>query len=173
MGLAVFSGDKLIGELNGIETLCHLIITNNLKSSVISIPSPFKENSTISLYITLSKRTKNSIDFINYTPFITSNINIAANILSMDENSDYSSEQNLEAIGEYFNNYLSQNILSCLYKTSKEFKSDIFGFGAYAVTKYATWKDWENSDWLSNYENSFFKVNINSTIQAGQLFTKI
>ena len=30
MGLAVFRGDKLVGELNNIETLCHLIITNDL-----------------------------------------------------------------------------------------------------------------------------------------------
>ena len=41
MGLAVFRGDKLVGELNNIETLCHLIITNDLKNATINITNPF------------------------------------------------------------------------------------------------------------------------------------
>ena len=44
MGLAVFRGDTLVGELNSIETLCHLITTNNLRTATISIPSPFKQD---------------------------------------------------------------------------------------------------------------------------------
>ena len=173
MGIAVFNGDKLIGELNGTETLCHLLITNDLDSSVITIPSPFKDNGIISLYVTQSKDTKNSVKLINTTPFIKSEIFIYANVLSMDEDLDYSNEENLKAIEEYCNVYLEQNVLSCLYKTSKEYKSDIFNFGSYVMKNYLTWDDWNDSDWLTNYENSFFKVKVNSTIQSGQLFTKL
>lgn len=173
MGLAVFNGDKLIGELNGTETLCHLLITNELDSSIITIPSPFKENSVISLYISQNKNTKTYVKLLNGTPFIKNEIFVTGNILSMDEDLDYSSEENLKAIEEYCSIYLEQNVLSCLYKTSKEYKSDIFNFGSYVMKNYNTWNNWNDSDWLTNYENSFFKVKINSTIQAGQLFTKI
>ena len=31
MGLAVFNEDKLVGELNGLESICHLIISNKFK----------------------------------------------------------------------------------------------------------------------------------------------
>ena len=31
MGLAVFNKDQLVGELNGFESICHLIISNKLK----------------------------------------------------------------------------------------------------------------------------------------------
>lgn len=173
MGIAVFAGDKLIGELNGTETLCHLLITNSLNSSIITIPSPFSEDKVISLYITTDKKAKNTVDFINSTPFIKSDISINASILSMDEDLDYSSEENLKAIEQYCSTYLEQNTLSCLYKTSKEFKSDIFDFGSLAMKNYLTWDDWTKSDWLTNYENAFFKVTIHSNIQSGQLFTKI
>ena len=61
MGLAVFSGDKLVGELSGIETLCHQIITNKLNVCTISISSPFEEGKNISLRLRLKNKTKNKV----------------------------------------------------------------------------------------------------------------
>ncbi len=173
IGLCVFKNNKLVGELNGIETLCHSILTNSLNSSVITIPSPFNENGLLSIFITLSKKTNKDLEFINHTPYIYCKAYINANILSMDKNSDFSDEENLEIIKKYLNTYLEQNILSCLYKTSKEFKTDIFDFGSLALKKYSTWQDFEKSDWLQNYENSFFKVQIISSVQPGELYTKL
>lgn len=173
MGLAVFSGDKLVGELDGSQTLSHLLVTNNLKSAVISIPNPYSQSSVISIYITQTKKTKTSLKFLNNYPYITCNISITGNILSLEEGLDYSNEDVIKTIEEYTNSYLEQNILSYLYKTSKEYKTDIAGLGKYELKNHLTWKDWANSNWASNYQNSFFTVTVNSTIQSGQLFTKI
>lgn len=173
MGLAVFSGDKLVGELDGSQTLSHLLVTNNLKSAVISIPNPYSQSSVISIYITQTKKTKTSLKFLNNYPYITCNISITGNILSLEEGLDYSNEDVIKTIEEYTNSYLEQNILSYLYKTSKEYKTDIANFGKYGLKNYLTWKDWADSNWSSNYQNSFFTVNVDSTIQSGQLFTKI
>ena len=173
MGLAIFSGDKLVGELDGSQTLSHMLITNNLKSAVISVPNPYSQGSTISMYITQSKGTKTNLKFINNYPYITCDINVSGDILSLEEGLDYSNEEVLKTIQEYTNTFLEQNIRSYLYKTAKEYKTDIASFGRYALKNYSTWTDWYNSNWAANYENSFFKVNVNSTIQSGQLFTKI
>lgn len=173
MGLAVFSGDKLVGELDGSQTLSHLLVTNNLKSAVISIPNPYSQTSVISIYITQTKKTKTSLKFLNNYPYITCNISITGNILSLEEGLDYSNEDVIKTIEEYTNSYLEQNILSYLYKTSKEYKTDIAGFGKYGLKNHLTWEDWADSNWASNYQNSFFTVTVNSTIQSGQLFTKI
>ena len=173
MGLTVFSGDKLVGELDGSQTLSHLLVTNNLKSAVISIPNPYSQSSVISIYITQTKKTKTSLKFLNNYPYITCNISITGNILSLEEGLDYSNEDVIKTIEEYTNSYLEQNILSYLYKTSKEYKTDIANFGKYGLKNYLTWKDWADSNWSSNYQNSFFTVNVDSTIQSGQLFTKI
>ena len=71
------------------------------------------------------------------------------------------------------NIYLSSNISSYLYKTSKTYKSDIANFGKYALPKYLTWEEWEQSDWLSNYSNSFFTVNVHTNVLSSYLFTKM
>lgn len=62
IGLAVFHGDKLVGELTGIETICNHIISNNLETCTINIPSPFEDNTTISLRTRLLDKTKNSVE---------------------------------------------------------------------------------------------------------------
>lgn len=173
MGLAVFYDDKLVGELDGMESLCHLLLVNRLKSATLSIPNPFNSDSVISLFITPKKISSISVKFINGTPIINCNINITGYVLSLDEDLDYSKEENLKLVEEYANSYLEQNMLSYLYKTSKEFKSDIANLGNYALKNYLTWNEWVDSDWLGNYQNSFFKVTVNTKILSGQLFIKV
>ena len=61
VGLAVFHGDKLVGELTGLETICHQIISNKLDTCTINIPSPFEEDKTISLRMRLANKTNNNV----------------------------------------------------------------------------------------------------------------
>ena len=173
IGIAVFNGDKLVGELNVIDSLSHLLIIDELGSATISIPSPFDSNSTISIYIISTKSPEISVELINGTPYIDCTIYIEGDILSLDENLDYTNEDNLKLIEEFSNSFLEQNISSYLYKTSKDLKSDIANFGKYTLKNYATWDDWIKSDWLYNYQNSFFTVKVNSNIKNSQLFTNM
>ena len=167
MGLAVFRDDKMVGELTGMETLCQLLLQNKMKSATITIPSPFEDDKIIDLSITLNKRTKNTVKIVNGSPYITSKIVLAARILSMDKNSDNLDKESIQKIEEYANQYLESNLLSFLYKTAKDFKADSVGFGKYAVHHFLTWDSWTNYDWLANYENSFFDVEVDTTVKSG------
>lgn len=172
MGIAVFIDDKLVGELTGMESLSHLIITNDIKSANISIPSPYNSDSTIAVYISPTKSTNASTKLIGNTPYIEFNVFIEGTILSLDKNFDLSNEDSIKLIEDYMNSYLERNILSYLYKTSKEYKSDISNIGKYFLNDYLTWNEWLDADWLSNYQNSFFKVNVTTNIESSQLFTE-
>lgn len=172
MGLAVFSSDKFVGELNGIETICHLIILGKLRTCVITIPSPFSESETIDLQVKIKKKTKSSVDLVNSSPFIHVKIDLKATILSMNQEHDYLKEENLSILETYANSYLEETIAAYLYKTAKEFKSDIAGFGKKAVNKFLFWKDWEEYNWLSNYQNAFFDVDVTTNIRSGRLLLK-
>lgn len=172
IGSAVFYGDKLIGELNNIETLCLLIITNKLETATVTLPNPFNFNNNISVNIKLNKDTKNIVSFINNFPFIECDVYIIGNVLSMDPSIELNNSEYIETMNSYIATYLEKILNSFLYKTAKDFKSDIVGFGKYVLPQYLTWEDWIDSDWLNNYENSFFKINVNSEIQGGYLFTE-
>ena len=65
--------------------------------------------------------------------------------------------------------YLEENISAYLYKTAKQFNSDIVGFGKYAVGYFKTLDEWQDYNWLYNYRNSFFDVTVNSDIKSTYL----
>lgn len=169
MGLAVFSGDKLVGELNGLETICHHMISSSLNSCIINIPSPFEENETISLRVRLVKNTKNKVKLVNGSPYITSNVKLEARILTMDETSKYISSNEMEILEEALNSYVTTKLYEYLYKVSKEFKSDIDGFGRHVVQNFATFEEWENFNWLEHFKNSFFQVSVDTTIKSSYI----
>ena len=54
--------------------------------------------------------------------------------------------------------------------TSLKYNSDISGFGKYAVKNYLTLDEWQNANWLGNYKNCFFNVNVEFTLKSGSLF---
>ena len=130
---------NLYGELSAIETVCHLIVINELEECIITIPSPFDSDSVIDLYVNLQKNTKNKVEIINGSPYISCD--------------------------------MKKQIEDYLYKTSKDYKSDIAKFGKYAVSHFLTWKDWLNYNWCDNYENSFFDVNVNVDIISSYLIS--
>lgn len=172
MGLAVFSGDVLVGELNSIETLCHMIISNELKNATITIPSPINSNTNISINISLKKSTKNTVKILNDYPYINSNVWVTGYVLNVDDTLDLTDVKSVQEINEAVSAYLNYCIASYLYKTSKEFHSDIDDFGSQIIYNYLTNNDWEKADWLNNYKNSFFDVNVNCNIVSSNLFNR-
>lgn len=168
-GLAVFVEDKLVGELNNIETICHLLASNNLKYCNITIPNPLNVSDTIDLRLSTNSPVKKKINIVNENPFIELEFDISCQLISMSENVNYFSEENLRKIQDAVNVYMKQNMTDYLYKTSKEFKADIVGFGRTAIRQFLTWDNWKEYKWLEKYKNSFFDVNINSELKSGQL----
>ena len=169
VGLAVFKGDVLVGELTAEETVCHLIITNKLGECIFSIPSPFDEDKSIDLSISIAKKTKNKVHFVNGSPYLESNIKLKAKILSLNKHTNEFKEDDLKLIENYASSYIQDKIEKYLYKTSKDYKSDIALFGRYAVSHFTTWDKWTKYNWLDNYENAFFDVNVNVNVISSYL----
>lgn len=168
-GLAIFKKDILVGELTAIETISHLMVTNGFKSTTLSIENPLISNSIIDLYIYKDKSPKKKVYFVNGAPYITIDCKFNARLLSVDDNSYINSEEFLNQVGKSASKYLKTNILQYLYKTSKIFNTDTAGLGRKAIGHFTTVSDWENYNWLNNYKNSFFKVNVDTNVRSGMI----
>lgn len=169
VGLAVFKNGKLIGELTAIETIAYLLTTNNFEKCELTILNPYDEHSTIDFSLSKQKSTKNEVIFVNGSPSITTNLYLNANILSISKGNTYLDSMVLSELEDKLNSYISNIVYEYLYKTSIEYSSDISGFGKYAVPKFSTTKAWNEYNWLENYKNSFFKVNVSTTIKSSNL----
>ena len=51
--------------------------------------------------------------------------------------------------------------------------SDICSLGKYGVSQFKTNSNWESYNWLENYKNSIFNVNVNCTVISSLLFTEV
>lgn len=171
IGASVFKSDRLIGELSAKETLCYNLIQNDVDSFNISIPNPENEKESIDLYLYTKSKPKINVKLINGSPYISVKLKLEAKILSLDENSNYITELRLNDISNSANQYITNLISDYLYKTSKEYESDINQFGKYTLKLFSTTNDFENYNWLENYKNSFFDVNIDTNVQSALLLS--
>lgn len=87
----------------------------------------------------------------------------------MNGSSNYLDFTNVSKLEEAVTVYMKSQIESYLYKISKEFNSDIDGFGKYAVRHFATWKAWESYNWLNNFNTSFFDVAVQTNVKSGYI----
>ena len=173
MGLAVFKKDKLVGTLTADQTLSHQLITNELDFSTINITSPFNPNETLDIYISTFKNPKIKVDISNGSPFVQTNLYVAARIVSFNSYEiNLLTEDKLNLIQNSVKRHLEKQIYDYLNTTAKKYNSDISGFGRYAVKNFRTIDDWNSYNWLENYKNSTFKVNVDISIKTGNLLTQ-
>lgn len=172
MGTAVFRGDKFVGELNNLETLCHLIIENKLKTGIINIENPYDSNTVISFYTALNRKTKIKVKYEDKVPKIECEVWLTSNIPTIYNTINLSDPSCAETLNSSFTKHIETKILDYLNKT-KDYGADIVGFGEHILPQFQTWQDWLDAEWLENYKNATFKVTVHSEIQGGYLYNSI
>lgn len=171
-GLAVFKNDALVGYLDSIDTIAHLLTINKLNNCIISVPSPFAENENIDIYLSSLKKTKVKSKIINGSPYIAATYDVSLRILSFNNNLTILNQDMLAEIENAANQYLTNCLYNYFNKTSKEFNCDIAGIGKKAASNFRTLEEWYNYNWLDNYKNSTFKVDIKMSIKPGYVLTE-
>ena len=106
IGLAVFKSDKLVGELNALETISFLNIKNDLDRFLISIPDPENNNNYLDVYLSPSKNTNVTVDTSTPAPYIKIKCEFRGRIYSMSKDSKYLSPEVLNSISNSCNSYL-------------------------------------------------------------------
>ena len=172
IGLAVFNGDKLCGELTATEAISHLLIKNKVDSCIISIDNPFNNSNKVELQLYPTKKSKISVDINNNIPHISIELKLDADILTLDENIDYEQENVLETFSNATKQYLEKEIYDYLNKVSKEYSTDIDNFGNKALAYFATSSEWKDFDWSEKFKNAEFDVNVDVTVISSLLITK-
>lgn len=171
VGIGVFKYGKYLGQLSEIDSICHLLITNNVDTFILSVPIEGYPENLIDLDVSSVRNTNIKVDTSSDSPNISISIYCEAKILTVDGGSNYTDSRIIEDISKKGEKYLKQNVETYLYKTSKEFKADIDSFSNHALSNYLTTADWENYDWISKYENANFTVSIRFNVISSLLFS--
>lgn len=173
-GIAVFNEDTLCGELSATESICHSLLTNNIDVCIISIDDPFSENDTDKMQLQLFPQKKSNIkvDIKDDIPYISIELTLDANILTLNKDIDYETDIILSEISNDVKNHLKEQFANYFNKVSKEYGVDIDNFNSKARAHFSTISEWENYNWDKKYKNAKFDVNVNINVLSSILITK-
>lgn len=172
IGIAVFKDDYYCGELTAVETICHLLIENNVDSCIVSVNSPIAENEKIELRLTPSKKSKIKTYIENDTPKISIKLSLDADIMTLQNNENYQSKEILDKISNSAKEYMKTQINDYLNKVCKQYGVDIDGFYAKALCHFATIPEWKNFNWEEKIKNAEFDVNVDVNVISSVLITE-
>lgn len=168
-GLAVFKSDTYLGNLTAGETLCRSIINDECDLFSIAIPYPPGESSYIVLDIYRNSSTDINVSMSGDTPLITLDISLGTRISSILKDINYSDYKESDKIEIASEEFLKEQILNYLNKTSKEYKVDINNFYDKIKKNYLTNADLEKLDWQNKYSNAEFHINLDTNVVSSLL----
>lgn len=173
-GIAVFKDDEFCGELTVIESMCHLLIQNKVDSCIVSIdnPIPEKETEKLELQIFPKHNSKVKVTIENDVPHISINLDLHADIMTLDKDVDYETEEVLSKISTATKEYLTKEFNDYLKKISTEYETDIDNFCTKATANFLTISEWENFNWNEKFKSAKFDVNINVNVLSTMLVTE-
>ena len=172
IGLAVFKDDKLCGKLTAVETICHLLIVNEVNSCIISIDSPLSEDTKMEVRIVPSQKSKIKVNIENNIPHININLNVDADVITLENNVNYQSNETLEKISNSTSEYVKNQINDYLNKVCKEYGVDIDKFYTKALCYFDTIPEWENYNWNEKIKEAEFNINVDVNVISSILLTK-
>jgi spore germination protein KC len=172
MGLAVFDGGKMVGELDGAETTYYLMVTGEYGYSYITVPDPLDENSFVLLDVKKRRNPIRKVNMVDGKPQIDVQIDLEADILSIQSGINYEDPKNNKVLEKSVEDFMGERMLLFLKKTSEEYGTDICSFGEKIRTKFITWDDWANFKWLDRYKDSKFSVKVTFKIRRPGLIIR-
>jgi Ger(x)C family germination protein len=147
MGTAVFYQDRMVGVLNGEETLILNLLRGWLKQTLLTIPDPANPKYSISLRIKMERKPKLKVTLSRGGPKIYVRISLDGEIISTQSSINYGSPAKLSLLEEELNKLLTEKTQNLIAKTQDEMQADIFGFGNKARHLVATWPKWQKLNW--------------------------
>ncbi len=160
MGLAVFDGEKMVGELDGEETAYYLFVTGEYKTAYWTFPDPQAKDRFVLLNIRQNRKPQSEVKIVNGKPQIKIKVLLEADILSIQSGINYERGENTKKLEAAVTGFLNQGVARLLTKTAAVYHSDIFGFGAGIRSKFLTWKEFEAFNWKSRYKESSFESEV-------------
>jgi spore germination protein KC len=160
MGTAVFYQDRMVGVLNGEETLILNLLRGWLKQTLLTIPDPANPKYSISLRIKMERKPKLKVTLSRGGPKIYVRISLDGEIISTQSSINYGSPAKLSLLEEELNKLLTEKTQNLIAKTQDEMQADIFGFGNKARRLVVTWSQWQKLNWLELYPRAQTSVTV-------------
>ena len=172
LGLAIFSGDKYIGELTVWESICHSLITNSIDTCIISIDDPLFENEQLEIQLSPNKKSKIISNIENDIININVELNLTANIISLNSNINYEDTDTINKISAATQNRLNDELNKYFDKTARKYNVDIDKYYLSILKYFPYQKNFDDFNYKEKLKHANFNCNTHVNIISSLLITK-
>ena len=172
LGLAIFSGDKYIGELTVWESICHSLITNSIDTCIISVEDPLVENKQLEIQLSPNKKSKITSNIENGAININIELNLIANIISLNSNINYEDTDTINKISAATQNRLNDELNKYFDKTARKYNVDIDKYYLSILKYFPYQKNFDDFNYKEKLKNANFNCNTHVNIISSLLITK-
>ena len=172
LGLAIFSGDKYIGELTVWESICHSLITNSIDTCIISIDDPLFENEQLEIQLSPNKKSKIISNIENDIININVELNLTANIISLNSNINYEDTDTINKISTATQNRLNDELNKYFDKTARKYNIDIDKYYLSILKYFPYQKNFDDFNYKEKLKHANFNCNTHVNIISSLLITK-
>lgn len=172
LGIAIFSGDKYIGELTVWESICHSLIINSIDTCIISVEDPLVENKQLEIQLSPNKKSKITSNIENGAININIELNLIANIISLNSNINYEDIDTINKISAATQNRLNDELNKYFDKTARKYNVDIDKYYLSILKYFPYQKNFDNFNYKEKLKNANFNCNTHVNIISSLLITK-
>ena len=172
LGIAIFSGDKYIGELTVWESICHSLITNSIDTCIISVEDPLVENKQLEIQLSPNKKSKITSNIENGDININIELNLIANIISLNSNINYEDTDTINKISTATQNRLNDELNKYFDKIARKYNVDIDKYYLSILKYFPYQKNFDDFNYKEKLKHANFNCNTHVNIISSLLITK-
>ena len=172
LGIAIFSGDKYIGELTVWESICHSLIINSIDTCIISVEDPLVKSKQLEIQLSPNKKSKITSNIENGAININIELNLIANIISLNSNINYEDTDTINKISTATQNRLNNELNKYFDKTARKYNVDIDKYYLSILKYFPYQKNFDDFNYKEKLKNANFNCNTHVNIISSLLITK-
>lgn len=162
LGMAVLGRDNsLVAIATAAETKYYNMISGDFDQLGFSVDQKTENGDAIGASLTGLGKPVYTVKMKDGIPHITITLTFLIDTIHVAETYRYT--ENRKSLETLMEEYLTKNITDFLYKTSREYRSDIFGFFKATKKQYWDYEQLRQNNWAELYEKAEFNVLIEVT----------
>lgn len=173
LGSAVFRESKMVGVLNGTQTVILNMLRGWFFESLFAFSDPGRPDLFVVLKVEKERKPEIKVRLgTGGIPEIWVRVPLDAEIISIQSGINYERPEKLPILEGVVNRRLEDLTEELVRKTQEEFRADIFGFGFKARRLAATYPQWESMNWPELYPEARVSITFDTKIRRIGLLRK-
>lgn len=166
-GTAIFNKGRMVGELNGDETIALSILRNEFNRTFVTLPDPEVQDKLIQVELSRTRKSAIQVKKTNVGNYKTLvKIFLNADVVNIQSGKSYELPNHIKIIEQATKKWVIKQCQSAIRKAQSN-GTDIFGFGRSARWLAPDQQTWDKWNWRRTFTNMpvelHVKVHLNRT----------